>query len=118
DRVAARPADCRPILARPRVAYLEKSADSAFLTATLDRLEGEMASGFPPRDTMLEACLDIVLTLGATFDESGADPHEAATRDRIARLNTLIGRHYREHRPAAFYADKLGVSITHLNRIA
>jgi AraC family transcriptional activator of pobA len=81
-------------------------------------MEGELASGFSPRGALLEACLDIVLTIAATLADPGTDPQQATARDRIARLNALIGSHYREHRPAAFYADKLGVSVTHLNRIA
>lgn len=118
ERVASRPVESRGIFARPRVVHLAENSDSVFLGITLDRVEGELASGFSPRGAFLEACLDIVLTLSATLTDPGADPQEIAVRDRIARLNTLIGNHYREHRPAAFYADKLGVSITHLNRIA
>ena len=119
ERVAARPAGGGQTFARPRVVYLTESSDSAFLDTTLDRMEAELASGFSPRDLLLEACLDIVLTLAASFADPGTDdPRDAATRDRVARLNMLIGGHYREHRPAAFYADRLGVSVTHLNRIA
>ena len=33
-------------------------------------------------------------------------------------LLSLIGTHYREHRPIAFYAASLGISATHLSRIA
>ena len=118
DRVAARPAGSGRMFAHPRVVHLAQNSDSAFLDATLDRMEGELASGFSPRGALLEACLDIVLTIATTLAEPGTAPQEATARDRIARLNALIGDHYRERRPAAFYADKLGVSITHLNRIA
>jgi AraC family transcriptional regulator, transcriptional activator of pobA len=43
----------------------------------------------------------------------------AAGRDqaRIELLETLIGAHFREHRPIGFFAAKVGVSTTHLNRM-
>jgi AraC family transcriptional regulator, transcriptional activator of pobA len=118
ERAASRPAGSSQAFARPRVVHLAHGSDSAFLTTTLDRMESELASGFSPRTALLEACLDIVLTIAATLTDPAAAPQESAARDRFARLNALIGRHYREHQPAAFYADKLGVSVTHLNRIA
>jgi len=118
ERVASRHEGSGQAFARPRVVHLTQNRDSTFLNATLDRMEAELASGFSPRDSLLEACLDIVLTLAASFTDPGTDPQDAAARDRIVRLNVLIGNHYREHRPATFYADKLGVSVTHLNRIA
>jgi AraC family transcriptional activator of pobA len=118
ERVTSRPTGSAQIFTWPRVVHLAQDSDGAFLDTTLDRMEIELASGFSPRSALLEACLDIVLTITATLADPGVDPQEAAARDRIARLNALIGSHYREHRPAAFYADKLGVSVTHLNRIA
>lgn len=117
ERVMSRRVDAR-LLAQPRVLYLEENSDAAYLSLTLDRLEQEMASGFAPRDGMLEACLDIVFVLATGLGHPDSHPHDAAARDRIVRLDALIGTHYREHRPAAFYAEKLGVSVTHLNRIA
>ncbi|UVC07264.1 helix-turn-helix domain-containing protein [Rhizobium sp. TH2] len=118
ERVASRPDASGHAFAQPRVVHLAQNNDSKFLNATLDRIEGELASGFSPRSALLDAYLDIVLTIAATLADPGAAPQQMAARDRISRLNALIGSHYREHRPAAFYADKLGVSVTHLNRIA
>jgi AraC family transcriptional activator of pobA len=36
---------------------------------------------------------------------------------RLAQLQTLIATHFREHRPTAFFAGRIGVSATHLNRM-
>lgn len=116
--VSARPG-CLPVfMARPWLLAAEPGAEGEYLMATLDRMEQELATGFSPRSALLEACLDVVLALTATRIGDGGDPKETHARDRIARLNALIGSHYRQHRPAAFYAAELGMSVTHLNRIA
>lgn len=118
NRVSMRPAFVPPLMARPWLLDIEAGSEDAYLMATLDRMEEELATGFAPRTALLEACLDIVLTLAAAHIDHGGDPRETSARDRITRLNALIGAHYRQHRPAAFYAAALGVSVTHLNRIA
>ena len=117
-RVQARPGCLPPFMARPWLIATGRDPEDRYLMATLDRMEQELATGFSPRTELLEACLDIVLTLAATRIDHGGDGRDAAGRDRIARLNALIGAHYRQHRPAAFYAGALGMSVTHLNRIA
>ena len=38
-------------------------------------------------------------------------------RARMDRLAALIDRHFAEHRSAGFYAGRLGISATHLNRL-
>jgi AraC family transcriptional activator of pobA len=116
-RVSARPGCLMRFMARPWLLRVEPDAEGTYLMATLDRIEQELAVKFAPRTTLLEACLDVFLTLAADRTASSDDPVETSARDRITRLNTLIGAHYKEHRPAAFYAEKLGLSVTHLNRI-
>lgn len=116
-RVRTRSSCLPTFLASPHLLRLEAEPEAGFMIATLDRMEHELATGFPPRTGLLEACLDIVLTLAAARIDFSDDPKRAAGRDRMARLNTLIGAHYREHRPATFYADLLGISVTHLNRL-
>lgn len=87
---------------------------------SLRRIAVEMASRAIARATMLEALLSMAVVdlvrAGGNFDEGAPD-----TRDRdqlrLERLAALIGTHYREHRPVAFYAERLGISAAHLNRI-
>lgn len=117
DRVRMRPACPPAFFAAPRLVRVEPGPEGDFVMSTLDRMEQELATGFAPRTVLLEACLDIVLTLAAARIDLGGDPKQAPNRDRVARLNALIGAHYREHRPASFYAEQLGVSVTHLNRL-
>ena len=117
SRVSARPGCLPPLMARPWLVHIEPDSEGTYLMATLDRLEQELATGFSPRTPLLEACLDIVLALAGTRIETAGDPREASVRDRVSRLNALIGTHYKQHRPALFYAAELGVSATHVNRI-
>lgn len=116
-RVSARPSCLMRFMARPWLFRVEPDAEGDYLMATLDRIEQELALHFAPRTALLEACLDVFLTLAASRIDSSDDPDEASARDRIARLNALIGAHYKRHRPASFYAGALGLSVTHLNRI-
>lgn len=117
-RVSARPSCLMRFMARPWLFRVEPDPEGDYLMATLDRIEQELALHVAPRTGLLEACLDIFLTLAAGRIDSGDDPNEASARDRTARLNALIGAHYKQHRPAAFYAAELGLSVTHLNRVA
>jgi AraC family transcriptional activator of pobA len=107
-------------VAKPRIVRLASDHhDSAYIAATLDRIGRELASGFGANYSLIEAYLSVVLTLASSFETSIQDEDAATGRDvaRIARLNDLIGGHYREHLPVEFYAKELGVSVTHLNRI-
>ncbi|MGV3549895.1 helix-turn-helix domain-containing protein [Rhizobium sp.] len=117
-RVSARPGCLMRFMARPWLFQIEADAEGNYLMATLDRMEQELAQHFSPRTPLLEACLDIVLTLAADRIATSDDPGETSARDRTARLNALIGAHYKQHHPATFYAEKLGLSVTHLNRVA
>jgi|EndMetStandDraft_4_1072995.scaffolds.fasta_scaffold55465_3 AraC family transcriptional activator of pobA len=110
----------RTFVAKPRVLQLAgDNPDSPHITATLDRIEAELAAGFGARYGLIESYLTVVLTLACGFETSLQVEDPAGNRDaaRIARLNQLIGAHFREHLPVEFYARELGVSVTHLNRI-
>lgn len=117
-RVSARPGCLMRFMSRPWLFKVEPDAEGQYLMATLNRMEQELALHFAPRTPLLEACLDVFLTLAAERTDTGGDPAETSARDRITRLNALIGTHYKQHRPAAFYAEELGLSVTHLNRVA
>jgi AraC family transcriptional activator of pobA len=114
-RVSARPACLMRFMARPWLFQVEPDGDGGYLMATLDRMEQELALNPEPRTALLEACLDVFLTLAGS--RTGSDDDDSAGRDRLARLNALVSTHYRQHKPAAFYAGLLGISVTHLNRI-
>ncbi len=86
------------------------------------RILAESMEGSVGRDLMLDAHVTEVLVwlaragARATLPDDGGVP----TRDsgRLQMLETLIAAHFREHRSVGFYAEKVGVSVAQLNRIA
>jgi AraC family transcriptional activator of pobA len=88
---------------------------------SLHRIAAEIAGQDIGRMMLAEALvtaalIDFARASGARADQS-PDP-ENRDQQRIERLGALINAHFREHRPAAFYAGRIGVSAAHLNRIA
>ena len=105
--------------AAPRATALDPlDADGAFVLSMLERLAGEWAGRRGGRTDLMEAYLVSVLTLTARLwarDNPGAGEGEAERR--MEHLNGLVQQHFRSQKPAGFYAQELGVSPTHLNRI-
>jgi AraC family transcriptional activator of pobA len=121
ERLPGGGADLRPLLAEPLVVGFAKGdAAAARITASVAAIAEEFAGSEPGRLGLIQSHMAIVLlTLGravtasALEGEGGARPgarHAAAFR-------ALLDRHYRSERMVAFYAGRLGVSETHLNRI-
>ena len=105
-------------LAHPHLTVLDReNPDAAYAGQTLSRLVAEFATRSSGRSDLLEAYVTIALQL--TMRLSGTAAGEGADENgrRMERLNALIQRHLRSHKPAAFYATELGISPTHLNRI-
>jgi AraC family transcriptional activator of pobA len=70
--------------------------------------------------TLLSALLtDILICLARQGVPAASERNGAESRDgaRMRELNDLIDTHLAEHRPLAFYAERLGISPTHLNRL-
>jgi AraC family transcriptional activator of pobA len=110
----------RTFVSTPRsITLADDEPDRNYLMTTLDRIQTELATGFSARDRLLQDYLEIALTLASAADHGDHPEDGSATRDgaRLARLNQLIGEHFREHLPVDFYARELNVSVTHLNRI-
>ena len=82
----------------------------------------ELACSPPPAatisllETLMTACL---VSLARAHGTTAAFDNEIEERDRLRmeQLQELIGAHFREHRPASFYAERLSLSAAHLNRI-
>jgi len=110
DRQVAR------LAAQPRIVPLQPGDGIA---DAVTRIAAEAARREAAGNLLIEALMTVALVgLARAANLSAGSP--AASRDqvRIEQLETLIGAHLREHRPVGFFASKIGVSATHLNRMA
>jgi AraC family transcriptional activator of pobA len=107
-------------LAKPHVTWLDQgNEDAAYIATTLRRLGRAFEERRQGRNDLLDAYLTSALQL--TFrlslqEEDSQSPAEENER-RIELLTDLVQRHFRSRKPASFYAEALGISPTHLNRI-
>lgn len=131
--LAAVPA-IRALFARPQL--LEVSSDvpgevsgagsgdstaAARMGQRIEAIATESASSRTGQSALLEANLVILLIEMARLIEGSPDPAEgpAPGRNHHARqFQALVDRHFRVERAVAFYAGELGISETHLNRVA
>ncbi|MGE0503078.1 MAG: helix-turn-helix domain-containing protein [Rhizobiaceae bacterium] len=68
---------------------------------------------------MLEALATMAVVALARASLAGRPQEGEPVADpRLEQLETLVAAHYREHRPAHFYAARIGISVGQLNRIA
>jgi AraC family transcriptional activator of pobA len=63
--------------------------------------------------------IDVLINLAREGSPGAHELNWAEGRDavRMQELGDLIDTHLMEHRPLAFYAERLGISPTHLNRL-
>ncbi len=92
------------------------------LSGLFDGIGSELTSAAPASSASASAHL--IIALIEIFRQQPAQKpgtnDMSADRDtaRITALQALISRHFREHRPASFYARQFGLTPNHLNRIA
>lgn len=107
--------------ARTRVVGLSgDDADAAMAIDCVTRLHDELRGHAAGRMALLEPLMTMALV--SLIRADSAKPHGdgmPADRDRrrIDELTALVAAHFREHRPVGFYAEALGVSAAHLNRL-
>ena len=102
----------------PRVLDLVGQNAAALRVARhIETIAEECAASREGRGALVEANLVILLIeMARVIETSGARSKNA---DRHARhFRALVDRYFRGERAVAFYAERLGVSETHLNRIA
>jgi len=109
-------------LNEPRLVAMEEASaeDCALAALTVNRIQMEFHSRKPYKNSILESMLKtmIVLVSRTALNELQTEEGRPAYSDaRVEKFLELIDRHFREHRPVAFYADILGLSPTHLNRL-
>jgi AraC family transcriptional regulator, transcriptional activator of pobA len=114
------PGSIGTFLSRPRVTRLpDKNGQSDLIRATLENVVEEWSARRSGRSVLMESGLATALVLTARLAAEEAEETEiGADNDRrIEALLALLHREVRQHRPASFYADALGISTTHLNRV-
>lgn len=96
----------------------QDDADAGFTVDCVRRLHDELHGRAVGRMLLLEpltiAAVVALARAGSTAPSAG-DPDDG---DRIETLMTMVAAHFREHRPVSFYADAVGLSAAHLNRLA
>lgn len=83
-----------------------------------DQLAREFRAQSPGRVHALLACATLlaVQVLRLRGERFGQEKQQGARDTLVQRYLSLVERHYREHRPLAFYAEALGVTPDHLSR--
>lgn len=93
-------------------------ADAAFATECIQRLHDELAGAALGRMLLLEPLVTGAVVGLARADKAAAeDGLDTRDHDRLETLTTMIAANFRRHMPVQFYADAIGVSPTHLNRL-
>lgn len=90
--------------------------DAQFAADALRRLSREFERTAAGRAELMQASLVCTLLLLHRLSR-GQEAPPNRNQQRVERFASLLRRHLREHKPATFYADQLGISTTHLNRI-
>jgi AraC family transcriptional activator of pobA len=109
-------------LAVPQIVPLAGTPSDAAMVAThcLARIADELDGRAAGRMAMVDALLaETLISLARATPVDAPQQGWTADRDmaRIEELSALIDAYFREHRPVGFYAERLGISPTHLNRV-
>lgn len=118
DALCAASGDIAAFAAAPRV-IADASEYAPLAVAGLRRIEAEMTGNGIARTILLDALVtSAVIDLARASGTLGDAPdRQDRNQARLDALGALIGAHYREHLPVSFYADRIGISPAHLNRI-
>jgi AraC family transcriptional activator of pobA len=113
----------RPIAAfaaETRIVTLAQSdSDAAFVGDCVRRLHDELTGMKAGRMMLLEPLMTAaVIALARIGGTEQANGNSDRDHQRIETLNALLLSHFRAHKPVQFYAREIGVSPTHLNRLA
>ncbi|POO49370.1 AraC family transcriptional regulator [Agrobacterium rosae] len=114
------PGERSGLLLVPLVTRLDiGQADGAYVAQTLTRLADEFDNRRLGRGNLLAAYISSTLQLLTRISsaQTAEQPFRSDKASRIEALRALIQQHFRAHKPVAFYARSLDVSLTHLNRI-
>ena len=123
SRLPVRPGEPNALgqfLSRPSVTRLEpQDPDGQLILAHLLRVAAEWQGRLTGRTVLMETGLAAALALAARLAAQGrTETEETDDNDRrVEAFSSLLHREVRNHRSASFYADALGITPTHLNRV-
>lgn len=119
DTLCAADASIAAFAAAPRL-LPDIHERAAFGVSCLRRVAEEMEEFAVARMTMIEGLLASALVAfvrAAGIDANARHGEFDRDHERMEKLNALVGRHFREHRPVSFFAGHIGLSVGHLNRL-
>ncbi|KQO77727.1 helix-turn-helix domain-containing protein [Rhizobium sp. Leaf262] len=115
---AAAQAAARQYLKRPTLLPLAGEVTQRAILECCATIWNEYSNTYPGRDAMMEGQITtLIVQLSRLIQQKEGDGLADRNESRFERLLSLIARHIREHRNAQFYAQQLGMSQTHLNRL-
>lgn len=103
---------------QPFLLAMKDSAEKQAIQASFERIAQEYVTHEVGRDAMIEGHIAMIVSLLARADRPKAsEGKNNPDDDRFDHLLSLIARHIREQQDVQFYAERLGLSRTHLNRV-
>lgn len=108
-----------PGFEEPRLIALQPDLpETDYLERTFYRIAEEYERTLPARNTLLEVHLaTIILLLARELAPHRHGEEQDPVRHRVQSFRDLLARHYRQHWSVEAYAQNLGLSATHLNRL-
>mgnify|MGYP002622134816 CR=1 FL=1 len=118
--IAAADKQIAAFAARTRIVALDADdRDAAFAADCIRRLHDELGGFSAGRMLLLEPLITgAVVGLARCGGTEASDAGLERDRQRLETLTTLIAANFRTRKPVQFYAAAIGVSPTHLNRLA
>ena len=98
----------------------EAGSDFALLLSQVQIIDAEFRCAYAGREYVLQSALNTLLIhLGraVTCMDMSAVNVQSRKAIKVGRLLRLIELRFREHLPATAYAEELGITSTHLNRL-
>src|SRR5690606_16541225 len=90
------------------------------LPTILDNIASEYTGQHPYRNWALETAVDqLLIAMARLMPQTVPVTQQTSGRSRqyLAHFNQLVEQHFTEHRPQAHYAERLAISVPHLNSI-
>jgi AraC family transcriptional regulator, transcriptional activator of pobA len=106
-----------PLLLKPLVLLPEPALQEA--TGLIRQIENEYQNQKWRKEDIIRNYLDILLIKLGRYYKSNQESNltQAGSFYNLQQLEELIDQHFKAHEPVSFYAEKLHVSVKHLNEL-